>query len=50
VQHIGNLLVLWRQNPKDPAIHDPAAEKRRKAQPMTKKQAATLNETRNRKR
>jgi putative YhbY family RNA-binding protein len=49
VQHIGNLLVLWRKNSEDPAIHD-AAAKRRKAAPMNKKQAATLNETRNRKR
>lgn len=48
IQHIGNLLVLWRENPKD-AI-ELAAPKTRKSAPMTKKQAAAKNESRARRR
>lgn len=48
VQHIGNLLVLWRENPKD-AI-ELAPTRTRKSVPMTKKQAAARNEIRTRKR
>ncbi len=40
VQHIGNLLVLWRENPKDAAVEKSAPAIRRKSEPMTKKQAA----------
>jgi len=40
VQHIGNLLVLWRENPKDAAVEKSAPATRRKPAPMTKKQAA----------
>jgi putative YhbY family RNA-binding protein len=50
VQHIGNLLVLWRENPKDAAAEKSAPATRRKSEPMTKKQAAARSETRNRKR
>ncbi|MDZ4252910.1 MAG: YhbY family RNA-binding protein [Sulfuritalea sp.] len=48
VQHIGNLLVLWRENPKDLAT-ELALAPRRKAAPATKKQAAARSEARNRK-
>lgn len=48
VQHIGNLLVLWRENPKDPAVQESALARRRKSEPMTKKQAAARSETRKR--
>lgn len=42
VQHIGNILVLWRENPDKAA---PAAKPRRKAAaPRTKKQAAAALE------
>jgi putative YhbY family RNA-binding protein len=40
VQHIGNLLVLWRENPKDTAVEMSAPATRRKSAPVTKKQAA----------
>lgn len=50
VQHIGNLLVLWRENPKDAAAEKSALATRRKSEPMTKKQAAARSEARNRKR
>jgi putative YhbY family RNA-binding protein len=50
VQHIGNLLVLWRENPKDPAAQESGLARRRKSEPMTKKQAAAHSEARNRKR
>ena len=51
VQHIGNLLVLWRENPKDEAAEQSALATRRKsAPPATKKQAAARTEARNRKR
>jgi len=50
VQHIGNLLVLWRENPKDAAAQESAPTRRRKSEPMTKKQAAARSEARNRKR
>lgn len=48
VQHIGNLLVLWRENPKDLAA-ELALAPRRKTAPATKKQAAARSEARNRK-
>lgn len=48
IQHIGNLLVLWRENPKD-AIEESAPARRRKpAPPANKKQAAARTEARNR--
>ncbi|BAO29144.1 YhbY family RNA-binding protein [Sulfuritalea hydrogenivorans] len=51
VQHIGNLLVLWRENPKDAAAQESALAGRRKSEPaITKKQAAARTEARNRKR
>jgi len=57
VQHIGNLLVLWRENPKDAAQEFPQgrtalalATRRKSAPPATKKQAAARTEARNRKR
>ncbi|MCX7148023.1 MAG: YhbY family RNA-binding protein [Rhodocyclales bacterium] len=50
VQHIGNLLVLWRENPKDAAVQESAPARRRNAALVTKKQAAARTETRNRKR
>jgi putative YhbY family RNA-binding protein len=46
VQHIGNLLVLWRENPADAPANKSAPAKRRKAEAMTKKQAAARNEAR----
>lgn len=49
VQHIGNLLVLWRENPKKAVTAAPAPTGRRKAPPATKKQAAARSETRGRK-
>jgi putative YhbY family RNA-binding protein len=50
VQHIGNLLVLWRANPRDDAAEKSALATRRKsAPPATKKQAAARTEARNRK-
>ena len=50
VQHIGNLLVLWRENPKDAPIQESAPARRRNSAPVTKKQAAARTEARNRKR
>ena len=47
VQHIGNLLVLWRERPKDAT--PPVAAERRKSKPTTKKQAAARLEARGRK-
>ena len=41
VQHIGNILVLWRENPDKEA---PMTPKRRPAKPLTKKQAAPAAE------
>ena len=49
VQHIGNLLVLWRENPKKAGTAAPAPAGRRKAPPATKKQAAARSEPRGRK-
>jgi len=56
VQHIGNLLVLWRENPKDAAVQKfpqgrnaLALATRRKSEAMTKKQAAARSEARSRK-
>ena len=49
VQHIGNLLVLWRENPKDAAAEKSAPARRRKSEAMTKKQAAARSEARSRK-
>jgi putative YhbY family RNA-binding protein len=50
VQHIGNLLVLWRENPKDATVQESAPARRRKDPPATKKQAAARSEARSRKR
>ncbi|MCK9379545.1 MAG: YhbY family RNA-binding protein [Sulfuritalea sp.] len=50
VQHIGNLLVLWRENPKDAAVQESTPGRRRNAAPVTKKQAAARLEARTRKR
>ena len=50
VQHIGNLLVLWRENPKDASAPEAAPARRRKEAPATKKQAAARAEARSRKR
>ncbi|MDP2169634.1 MAG: YhbY family RNA-binding protein [Rhodocyclaceae bacterium] len=50
VQHIGNLLVLWRENPKNPAAQESAPATRRKSAPTTKKQAAARSEASSRKR
>ena len=47
VQHIGNLVVLWRERPKDAT--PPVAAERRKSKPTTKKQAAARLEARGRK-
>jgi len=44
VQHIGNLLVLWRENPKDAATEKSALATRRRSAAMTKKQAAARSE------
>jgi putative YhbY family RNA-binding protein len=49
VQHIGNLLVLWRENPKEAVPQESAPTRRRSAPPATKKQAAARNEARGRK-
>jgi len=49
VQHIGNLLVLWRENPKDQVTAEAAPVKRRNSAPANKKQAAARTEARNRK-
>ena len=38
VQHIGNLIVLWREHPKDAVA--PAGVGRRNPEPISKKQAA----------
>lgn len=43
VQQIGNILVLWRENPAD---EKPATAPKRAAKPMTKKQAAADQERR----
>ena len=48
VQHIGNLLVLWRPNPESAEAEKSSPAPRRKAAPQTKKQAAARNEARNR--
>lgn len=40
VQHIGNILVLWRQKPEE--AHQPAVSRRGK--PLNKKQAAAAQE------
>ena len=50
VQHIGNLLVLWRENPKDAMAQKSEPARRRKPEPATKKQAAARNEASPRKR
>ena len=42
VQHIGNILILWRENPEDATPTAPA--RRRSAKPLTKKQAAAAAE------
>ena len=49
VQHIGNLVVLWRENTKDAAVKESAVARRGKSEPATKKQAAARLEARSRK-
>lgn len=46
VQYIGNLIVLWRERPKDAAMQESEVERRRVSAPMTKKQAAARLEAR----
>jgi putative YhbY family RNA-binding protein len=46
VQHIGNLLVLWREKPAADTAEKSASAGRRKEKPGTKKQAAARNELR----
>ena len=41
VQHIGNILVLWREKPAEPSK---SAAGTRRGKPMTKKQAAVAQE------
>ncbi|HZV55719.1 MAG TPA: ribosome assembly RNA-binding protein YhbY [Rhodocyclaceae bacterium] len=41
VQHIGNILVLWREKPDEP---QKSATASRRGKPMTKKQAAAAQE------
>jgi putative YhbY family RNA-binding protein len=49
VQQIGNLMVLYRENPKDPIAEKSAlAPRRRSTKPLTKKQAAADTEARTR--
>jgi RNA-binding protein len=48
VQHIGNLLVLWRENPKDATGESAPTRRRKSAPPANKKQAAARTEARNR--
>ena len=48
VQHIGNLLVLWRENPKDASQESAPTRRRKAAPPANKKQAAARTEARNR--
>ncbi len=47
VQHIGNILVLWRQKPEEEASKRPS---RRRPKPLTKKQAAVAQEKTSRRR
>ena len=47
VQHIGNILVLWKENPEKDA---PVPTRRRAAKPLTKKQAAAAQEKAGRRR
>lgn len=49
VQHIGNLLVLWRPRPEGADARESAPAPRRKPATLTKKQAAARTEARNRK-
>ena len=49
VQHIGNILVLWREKPAAAATPVKAAPRRRAPQPKTKKQAAAALENKRRK-
>ena len=45
VQHIGNILVLWREKPEEPPK---SAVATRRGKPLTKKQAAAAQEKRRR--
>lgn len=49
VQHIGNILVLWRQRPEGEEAAPAKPRNRRAAKPATKKQAAAALERRRRK-
>jgi len=46
VQHIGNILVLWRENPAEEKVAVAKPSTRRAPKPKTKKQAAAANERR----
>lgn len=46
VQHIGNILILWRENPEKSV--EAAAKPRRAAKPRTKKEAAAALERKTR--
>ena len=46
VQHIGNLVVLWRERPRVAAAQESAVARRRTSEPATKKQAAARLEAR----
>lgn len=47
VQHIGNILVLWREKPEE-ALEPKKPATRRAAKPLNKKQAAAATERRRR--
>lgn len=44
VQQIGNILILWRENPEKDAAKSAAAKPRRKTAPRNKKEAAAALE------
>jgi len=46
VQHIGNILILWRENPEGEAPVTAKPTTRRAPKPRNKKQAAAINERR----
>jgi putative YhbY family RNA-binding protein len=46
VQHIGNILILWRENPEGEAPVAAKPTTRRTPKPRNKKQAAAINERR----
>ena len=48
VQHIGNILVLWREKPAEPAAAAAPPRERKGSMPRTKKEAAAAGERRRR--